>query len=294
MTVQSQEWTLKRLLEWTTDYLTKANIDQPRLCAEILLAHTLQCQRIELYTNFNRVPNPDQLTQYRQLVRRCYEHEPAAYLVGQAHFYSLSFTVGPGVLVPRPETEVLVTEALTFIRQTTRPTIDVLDLCTGSACVAVAIAVNCVEAEVLAVDISENALEYAQQNVTRHELQPRVTLMQSDLFSSVEQSGKGVFDLIVSNPPYIAQAVYEQLDRNVKDYEPPEALLAGPEGLDFYRRILNQADSFLADNAMLMVEGAFDQADDIAQLFQQTDYLTDIQTVRDQLGHKRVVKARKI
>jgi len=287
--VDNSPWTLKRLLEWTSDYLAKAAVDQPRLCAEILLAEVMKCQRIELYMAFDKVPTPDQLSTYRDWVKRCSKHEPVAYLIGRQHFFSLEFKVSPAVLVPRPETEVLVTQALAFLNQSNRPTLDVLDLCTGSGCVAVALAQNFVEAEFIASDISAEALAVAAENIARYDLGPRVKLCQSDLFDAIESSGKGIFDLIVSNPPYISAPQYAKLDKNVRDYEPPMALRGGEDGLDFYRRIVRHADKYLADDAALMVEVAYDQAEAVTELFQKCGYLNNVQTARDALGHHRVV-----
>ena len=295
MAIDTQEssWTLKRLLEWTSEFLGKAGVDQARLCAEIMLAETLGCQRIELYTNFDSCPTAEELSKYRGWVRRCSQHEPVAYLVGKAHFYSLEFKVEPGVLVPRPETELLVTEGLTFLRGTTRPTVDVLDVCTGSGCVAVALAGNVVEAEVVAVDNSADALAIAKQNIEAHDLEARIVACESDLFGGVEQSGKALFDLIVSNPPYVSAGEFEKLDANVREYEPREALVGGEDGLDVVRRIVGEAEPYLADCGMLMLEVGYDQAGEVGRLFEKAGYLTDVSTVRDHQGHERVVMGRR-
>ncbi len=288
---QTSEWTSKRLLEWTSDYLAKAGVDQPRLCAEILLGHVLSRKRIELYTNFDYCPPPDKLATYRDLVRRCGKHEPVSYLTGKAHFYSLEFAVGAGCLTPRPETETLAAQAIAFCTHDVhRPTVAVLDLCTGSGCVAAAIATNVVEAEVVAADISPEALNYARRNIETLDLAGRVKIIQSDLFAGVAASGKAIFDLITANPPYIADAVYETLPANVKDYEPIEALKAGPDGLDVLRRILAEAQPYLADGGALMCEIAFDQGDAALALFEQAGYLSECAVVKDDLKHPRVVK----
>ena len=292
--VTQSEWTLKRLLEWTSDYLGRAAVEQSRLCSEILLAEALQCQRIELYTNFDRCPDEDQLAHFRAWVQRCVCHEPVAYLIGKAHFYGLEFKVTPAVLVPRPETELLVTEALNFLRQTIRPTVDVLDLCTGSGCVAVALAANVVEAEVIAADCSGDALQIARSNIKQHDLLERVSTCRSDLFANIEQSGKAVFDLIVSNPPYVSTAQFEKLSPTIRNHEPRQALQAGDDGLDYHRRILADCQAYLADGAALMLEVAYDQAGQVVGLCEQAGFLTDIATVRDALGHERVVRARKL
>ncbi|MCK5270486.1 MAG: peptide chain release factor N(5)-glutamine methyltransferase [Sedimentisphaerales bacterium] len=293
-TNKQSPWTTRRLLEWTADYLSKSQVDQPRLCAEILLAHILKCKRIDLYVKFDHCPDAEQLAAYKEQVRRCGKHEPVAYLTGKAHFYSLELMVEPGVLIPRPETEVLVTESLDFIRdQADRPTVDVLDLCTGSGCIAIAIAANAVEAEIIAAENSRAALQIAQKNIKANELEGRVTLVESDLFAGMGKADKSVFDLIVSNPPYISMQEYEKLEPVVRDYEPKEALLAGNDGLDYYRRIVAEAEPYLADDGLLMVEVAYNQADDVTRLFEESGYLDDVATVKDHLGHKRIIKARK-
>lgn len=287
-------WTTKRLLEWTTNYLDKAQVDQPRLACEILLAHILDWPRIQLYTNFDHCPDDAELGAFRALVKRASCHEPIQYLTGKASFYSLVFSVRPGVLIPRPETELLVTAAIDFLRlETNRPTVDVLDLGVGSGCISVTIAANVVEAEVLAVDIDPHALEIAAENLQAHDLQSRITLLESDLFAQIDQAAKTIFDLIVANPPYIAADQFPQLPPVVRDHEPADALLAGPDGLDVIRLILSQAEPYLADSGALMLEIAYDQADRVTALFEQAGYLSDITALKDHADHSRVIKARR-
>lgn len=293
-TEQKSEWSSKRLLEWTSGHFAKAGVEQGRLCAEILLGHVLGCSRIDLYVNFNYCPNPDQLSQFRELVRRCARHEPTGYLTGKAYFYSLELAVSPAVLIPRPETETLVSEAIDFLRkQYHRPTVDVLDLGTGSGCIAIAIAANVIEADVIATDRSREALEVARENIETHDLKGRITLIESDLFDGMSQSQKQIFDLVVSNPPYISAEQFDKLDANVCDYEPREALLAGVTGLEYHQRIVEGAEGFLADSGALMVEVAYDQAEQVVELFEKSGYLDNITIVKDHLGHHRVVRANK-
>lgn len=295
MNTQSKtEWTNKRLLEWTADYLGKAEVEQSRLCAELLLAHVLNWQRIRLYTDFDYAPKPDELSRFRELVKRCGQHEPVAYLTGHAHFYSLDLEVNASVLIPRPETEVLVTHALDFLRQqTSRPTAYVLDLCTGSGCIAIALAANVVEADILAIDSSGESLEVARRNVEKYDLQGRVHLLEGDLFATMDQAPCAIFDLIVSNPPYISAAEFDKLESNVRKYEPRGALLAGADGLDYYRRIAGEAGEYLADGGVLMVEVGYNQAREVAGLLEQAGAYKDIKVYKDHLGHGRVVKAAK-
>jgi len=164
MAETDQSWTVLRLISWTKDYFAKGGIEDARLAAEVLLAHVLECKRIDLYARFEHEPGPDQLAAYRELVARAGKHEPAAYLVGHKEFYSLEFKVTPDVLIPRPETEMLVSEAIAHVKQLSRPG-RVWDVCTGSGCVAVAIATQVKDAEVLATDISPTAIEVAAENV---------------------------------------------------------------------------------------------------------------------------------
>lgn len=293
-TDETSAWTIKRLINWTQEYLANAEVESARLCAEILLGHVLGCPRIDLYIRFDYCPTAEQLDKFRELVRRCGKHEPVAYLTGKAHFWGLEFIVTPDVLIPRPETEVLVTQAVKFIhQQTNRPKVDVLDLCTGSGCVAVAIGTEAVEAEVSATDSRSAALQIAQKNIEAHDLQGRVKLLESDLFENLDGSDKGVFDLIVSNPPYISEKEFAELAPVVRGYEPKQALLAGVDGLDYYRRILEQAENYLADGGAIMLEIAFNQAEKVISLFEKSGSLEEIAAVKDHLGHNRVIKAQK-
>ena len=217
-------WTVGRLLQWTVDYLKGREADSPRLDAEILLAEALGCQRIQLYTAYEDVPPDDQRTAFRELVRRRAEGTPVAYLVGRREFYSLSFQVASGVLIPRPETELIVVALLDLVKQRGggRPAAD----CrrgTGSGILAVTLAKQLPTARVVATDISKIALGIAAENAGRHGVAERVELIECDLLSGVGPE-PGV-DYVVSNPPYVSAAEYEKLPRDVKDFEPREALL---------------------------------------------------------------------
>ena len=293
-TQQKAQWTIKQLLEWTTEHFSQAGVEQARLCAELLLAEVLGCQRIDLYIRFDHCPDEEQRGRLREYVKRCAAHEPVAYVLGKAHFYSLELKVSPAVLIPRSETEVLVTQAIDYCRhETNRPTVAVLDLCTGSGCIAIALAAHVVETEIVALDRSAAALEIARHNIENHALAARITLVRSDLFDNINQANKVVFDLIVANPPYISAAEYENLPANVRDYEPPEALLGGADGLEVHKRIIDRAHPYLADGGALMLETAYNQAEQIVALCAASGYLKEITAVRDSLGHKRVVKALK-
>jgi release factor glutamine methyltransferase len=254
-------WTVRRILEWTTAYFTRKDVDPARLSAELLLAHVLAMPRIKLYVEYDRALANRDLTTYRELVQRAVNQEPIAYLTGRAHFFNLEFDVTRDVLIPRPDTETLVENVLQLARhQSGLEAPRVLDLCTGSGCIAIAIAHHLKPATVVATDISPAAVEIARQNVRKLGLQERVIVEQGDLFEPISKLvDPRPFDLIVSNPPYIPTAQIETLDRSVRDYEPLAALDGGLDGLAFHRRILNQAPDRLLAGGRVFLEIAFDQ-----------------------------------
>jgi release factor glutamine methyltransferase len=285
-------WTIKRLLEWITQYLTERTVDSPRLSAELVLSHVLGKKRIELYTHFDSVVDKPILDRLHELVKRAGQHEPVAYLIGKTEFYSLEITVCPDCLIPRPETELLVQKAIDFLRSRQGPQ-RVCDLCTGSGCIAVALAANCKTANIIATDLCDKALAAAARNVERHGLVDRIKLLSGDLFNPiVPQLDEGPFDLIVSNPPYVTAAEYDRLDCNVRDYEPRLALHAGDDGLAVIRRIVEQIDPFLKADGALMLEIGYQQAPAVLDLIRQTGRFSDVQVEKDFQGHDRVVVAK--
>jgi len=288
-----QTWTIQKLLNWVTEYLTVKGIDSPRLSAELLLSGVLAMERIELYTQFDRPVAKQQLDRLHDLVKRAGQQEPIPYLVGKTEFYSLELNVTPDCMIPRPETELLVERAIEFLRA--RPgTQFVCDLCTGSGCIAVAIAKNFPDARIIATDICDAALAVAAGNVEKHQLKDQVTLLCGDLFDPiVPQLDVNEFDLIVCNPPYVSTAEYEKLDKNVKDYEPKVALFAGVDGLDIYRRIIEKADQFLKPDAALILEIGYAQGQAVRQLLEQTGAFAEIKIEKDLHNNDRIAIAKK-
>lgn len=286
-------WTIKKLLEWVSDYFQKNGVDAPRLSAELLLCHVLNLERIQLYTLYDRVVQAEQLAALRALVKRAAEHEPIAYLVGRCEFYSLGLKITPDCLIPRPETEHLVERAIDFLRLRPSPQ-HVLDLCTGSGCIAAAVAKNVKDAAVIATDICENALKIAAENMQRHKLNDRVRLLCGDLFDAIiEGLDQTRFDLIVSNPPYVSELEYEKLDKNVKKYEPKLALYAGIDGLDVYKRIVEKVDGFLRPDGALMMEIGYAQGPAVRQMLQQSGIFKTITVEKDFANNDRIAIAKK-
>ncbi|HVT90264.1 MAG TPA: peptide chain release factor N(5)-glutamine methyltransferase [Tepidisphaeraceae bacterium] len=293
MSEPAQIWTIKRLLEWTIGFFTRKNVDPARLSAELLLANVLNVSRIKLYTDYERVLQPKDLEAFRELVRRASEQEPIAYLTGKAHFFNLEFHVTRDVLIPRPDTETLVENVLQLVRRTTGfETPRILDLCTGSGCIAAAVAHHLPRSIVVATDQSPAGLEVAKQNIERLNLSSRITLLQGDLFGALaNQIDKDPFDLILSNPPYIATDKMASLDKSVHDYEPHAALEGGPDGLSFHRRILADAPARLREGGRIFLEIAFDQGESARALAGNYSTFQDVQILKDHAGNDRVLAA---
>lgn len=263
----SKQWTVLELLRWTESFFTARGLESPRLDAEVLLANALGSTRLELYTDYAKLVEPDERAAFRELVKRRARREPVAYLTGTREFYSLTFEVTRDVLIPRPETEHLVETTLTRLGDAEHPA-RVLDLGTGSGNIAVAVAVNAPHATVDAVDISPAALAVAARNAERHGVEGRITLLEGDLFRAVEEGAK--YDVVVSNPPYIAADDYEELMVDVRDFEPKGALLDSLErgdGLGYYRALANSCGPYLASGGFLAIEVGYRQAAPVAELF---------------------------
>jgi release factor glutamine methyltransferase len=286
-------WTIQKLLNWIAEYLKNKGVDSPRLSAELLLSYVLGLRRIELYTQFDKVVTEEQLGRLHDLVERAGKSEPIAYLAGKTEFYSLELEVTADCMIPRPETELLVERAIEFLRARGGEQF-VCDLCTGSGCIATAIAKNFSDCRIIATDICEAALGVAAKNIERYGLTNRVKLLCGDLFDPiVPELDVDKFDLIVCNPPYVSSAEFEKLSKNVKDYEPKMALFAGDDGLDIYRRIIAEAGQFLKPDAALMLEIGYKQGQAVRQLLEQTGCFGGITIEKDHCGNDRIAIAKK-
>lgn len=284
-------WTVERVLAWTRGFFERKQLDSPRLSAELIISHVLGVPRIHLYTDYQRPLDEPQLKTLREFVKRAGEEEPIAYLTGRAHFFNLELAVTRDVLIPRPDTETLVEQVMSLVKNTPGfETPRVLDLCTGSGAVAVAIAYHVKTAQVIASDLSEAALSVAKRNVEKHQLADRVTLLQGDLYGALETHvDKNPFDVIVANPPYIASRVIETLPRSVRDYEPRLALDGGPDGLEPHRRILAGCSERLRAGGRVFLEIAFDQHDAALALANDYPDLQAPRVLRDYAGNPRVL-----
>jgi len=285
-------WTYGRVLRWTNEFLARRRLPEPRLAAEILLAYAAGCKRIELYTRFDRALDEQILAQFRLLIRRAAGHEPIAYLVGHREFLSLSFLVTPDVLIPRPETEELVEHAIGWLVRQRFDLPNILDLGTGSGCIAVSLLKNVSGARVAGSDWCPKALAVAMENARRHGVHERFTAVQADRLALPPESvPAGGFDLIVSNPPYVAASEVASLDPWIRDYEPKAALTDGEDGLSFYRMIEAEAPGLLSEGASVIVEVGAGRAERVIELLTESGKFDHESTVRDRIGgHERVVQ----
>ncbi len=306
----TEPWTIGRLLQWTADYLKGHGSDSPRLDAEVLLAEVLGCQRIQLYATFEDQPSEQQRASFRELVRRRAEGTPVAYLVGRREFYSLSFRVTPDVLIPRPETELLVVAVLDLAKEglgargqglgetsqqstinNQQSTISIADVGTGSGVIAVCLAKHLPSARVTAIDCSPAALAVAADNAGQHGVAERIEFVESDLFAAVPADRR--FDFVVSNPPYVSTAEFEKLAPDVRKFEPQSALLAGPKGTEVIARLIPQAAERLRPGGHFLSEISPMIHDAVCSLLKSEPRFEIGPTIKDIARLPRVVRARK-
>ncbi|MBM4112232.1 MAG: peptide chain release factor N(5)-glutamine methyltransferase [Phycisphaerae bacterium] len=304
-------WTTRRLLRWMIDHLEKRGVDSPRLSAEMLLAAAFGVERLELYMDPERPASEAERARLRDSVKRVAAHEPVQFVVGEAWFFSRPFHVSPATLVPRPETERLVEEAISFLRErgsedTTAgaagadsdagrsgAALRVLDLCTGTGCIAISLALaKGVRAEVIATDIVPAALELAKRNAERHGAE-NIEFRFGDLYDALDGASGGEFDLITANPPYVTDAEWPELPPNVRDYEPAISLRGGADGLDLVRRVVDGAAARLRPGGLLLVEIGHRHRAPALELVARAPGFAGAEVLVDHEGVDRVLRAAK-
>lgn len=286
MPVKEENWTVIKMINWSSNYLAEKKIENSRLCAELLLAHILKSSRVDLYLNFDRPLEQEELSSFKKLLLRCATHEPIQYVLGSVEFYGIDFKVNPKVLIPRPETELLVEKTIELARQFDEE-INVLDVGTGSGCIAVALANNLPHAKLAAVDISTDALEIARQNAQKNGI-ATIDFHELDILSDRALTAfEHKFDIIVSNPPYIASAEKSEIMKTVRDFEPEIALFAD-DPLIFYKRLAGISSSILNNKGALVCEIGFDQGQAVKKIYLENK-LTNIDVLQDYQGHDRIV-----
>ena len=281
--------TVHDILNEATHDFEAADIPSARLDAEVLLSFCLGCDRLEFYKNPDMTISETQLAVFRNLIARRLQWEPVAYITGRKEFWTFVLEVNSSVLIPRPDTEVIVEEALNVCRKMDSSEIKILDIGTGSGAIALALASEITGAKVVATDISSEALNMAQKNAAALGLKEKIDFRHGNLFEPVN----GFFDIIICNPPYISARVYEKLPTGVKDYEPREALWAGKSGLEFYEKLIYQAAGFVQKNGWLLLEIGAKQEAGVRGIMEAAGFYDGIEMRKDYAGLPRVIKARR-
>ncbi len=280
-------WRVIDLIEWTTEYFERHEVPTPRLDAELLLGHLLQKSRLQLYLSFEMPVFPEALSKFRELIKKRIAHTPVSYLTNHKEFMALDFYVDPRVLIPRPETEILVEAVLQHQKEPCR----FVDIGTGCGAIAISFGRHRPDWELIATDFSTEALEVAQQNALTHNCADRLTFLQGDLFEPLQQLPNPCFDWIASNPPYVSLDDASTLPPDVRKYEPEIALFAGVDGLEIIRRIVTEAPQFLNPQGKLILEIGHNQSHTVQDLISAQPAYKRCEVIKDYAGIERVVLA---
>jgi len=283
-------WTIVGTLRWTADYFKQRGIESPRPDAEILLAHTLRCERIDLYLHHDQPLNADELHRFKQSIQRRVRREPVAYITGRKEFWSLDFKVTPEVLIPRPETEGLVEAALQHY--TEHDAVHVLELGTGSGIISISLAHERPQWQFLALDISPQAVDLARLNARKLLSEERISFMVGNWFDAIDAQG-ACFNLIVSNPPYIASKDMVMLAPEILQHEPSRALDGGSQGLASIAHIIQMASGYLKPDGKLLLEIGYDQGAAVKTLGDACGAYDQVIINKDYSGHERIACLRK-
>ncbi|SCA62393.1 Release factor glutamine methyltransferase [Chlamydiales bacterium SCGC AG-110-P3] len=275
--------TVKQLLVLCSDYLDKRGVAQARRCSEELISDVLGVQRLELYMDFDRPVQSDELQRCRQGLRRLGEHEPWQYVKGSVEFYDCTIKIGPDVLIPRHETEILIDSIIKDLegKESAKQSLAIWDVCCGSGCIGIALKKRFPQATVVLSDVSPAAVAMARDNAEINDVQ--VEVREGDMLFPF---GGETADLIVCNPPYITTAEYEKLDPEVRDYEPKLALVSGDTGIEFYMRLANEIEGYLRSGGKLCLEIGTGQGEAVERLFKQQGLSGGV-VKKDWSGHDR-------
>ncbi len=280
--------TVLEAVKLSADYLQKKGIESPRLNAELLLAHLLNCKRLDLYLLFDRPLKENEIILYRELLKKRGSFVPLQYIIGNVEFYGLEFSVDSSVLIPRPETELLVD---TIIEENENTNLKILDIGTGSGIIAIALAKSLEQPELFAIDISEAALANAKKNAIKNDVTDRIKFLQLDVRSDLSLI-KESFDIIVSNPPYISKDEFPKLQTELRVFEPAIALTDYADGLSFFKIISVKAIRLLKNHGKLYFEIGKDQSDSVKKILQENGF-ANVQIKKDYQEIDRVISGEK-
>ncbi|MDP6925362.1 MAG: peptide chain release factor N(5)-glutamine methyltransferase [Candidatus Scalindua sp.] len=295
MSLTQNENTIRNILNSAITILKKSEIEFPEINADTLLAYVLSCDKTNLYTKPDNIVDNTDVAKYNELIHKRASHVPLQYITRRVEFMSLDFVVDERVLIPRPETEILVE---TVLKKTDNKlyhdrAITVIDIGTGSGNIAVSLAKNRSNIKIYASDISQEALTVASENIQRHDVADKIQLLHGNVFDAFSSNvKKGQVDFIVSNPPYVSESESRNLEPELIDHEPLLALVGGEDGLFFYKQIIKDARSWIKPGGYLVIEIGETQADSIIKLMQNELHYDEIETIKDLQGNERIISAR--
>ncbi|MBT8378856.1 MAG: peptide chain release factor N(5)-glutamine methyltransferase [Ignavibacteria bacterium] len=277
--------TVLEAIKLSTDFLQKKGIESARTNAEMLLAYVLNCKRLELYLQFDRPLKENELNIYRNVIKRRSNFEPLQYIIGSVEFYGMKFKVSRAVLIPRPETELLVETILAVLKKTEKYSI--LDIGCGSGCIGITLTVNLLSKKVICTDNSEKAIELAKENSQLHDVDSKINFVQHDIISQPINFVDDV-DVVVSNPPYIAKSEFDLLQQEIKNFEPRQALTDDADGYTFFEAICSKSIRILKKGGMLFFEISEGQSSAVKKIMQEYSY-SEINTIKDYQQIDRVI-----
>ena len=293
----SEPWTILKLLQWSQSYFADKGITSARLDSELLLAHSLNLKRMDLYLQFERILTPVELTQYKAYVKRRAAQEPIAYITGKKEFWSHEFMVSPAVLIPRGDTEVLVEVVLDclgaqqLVPEGYAAPLRAFEMGLGSGAIAITLLAEIPTLQMTAIDISADAITVASANAAKHSVSERLQVLNEDFLKIITTDRFERFDFIVANPPYISETEFAILDATVKDFEPRMALVAEDDGLKYYHALAEFAKSHLQQNGFIAVEIGDTQGLAVAEIFRNAGF-ENVVVKKDYAGQDRVVVGR--
>ena len=279
--------TVLEAINLSTEFLGKRNIESPRINAELLLAHTLSCKRLDLYLSYDRPLNEDEVNIYREFIRRRSKYEPLQYIIGKVEFFGLEFIVNPSVLIPRQETEILVETIINSFKK--EDNLKILDIGVGSGNISVSVAKHLHNSKITATDISEQALTTAKNNAEMNSVSEKINFINHNI---LKDDLNEEFDIIVSNPPYISEKEFPELKDELKVYEPKSALTDFSDGLNYFKVISSKAKGLLKNNGKIFFEVGQGQSEDVEKILRENNF-KEILIVKDYLKIDRVISGEK-
>lgn len=274
--------------------LATSGVANARLDAEVLLSHIVKKDRAWLFTHIHDELDTESRRVFEAAIQRRAQREPLQYIIGKQEFWGLDLAVTPDVLIPRPETELVVESALKIITRRDQQ-VTIVDLCTGSGCISVSLAKELPSARIFAADLSDKALAIARENALRHGVSERIRFLEGNLFQPLKELDiRGAVDIIVSNPPYVQSGDHASLQPEVRDFEPELALIAGPRGTEIHQKIINEAPEYLKQHGALIMELGLGQAELLARMAQKTGAYGVPEVLKDLAGIERVIVAKKL